>query len=47
MQDGRSQAITLGGNASGGTLVLNGATLPFAVIIQGAPPIAGGAVPHH
>lgn len=46
MQDSRSQAITLGGNASGGTLVLNGATLSFAVIIQAAPPAVGGAIPH-
>jgi hypothetical protein len=46
MREGRSQAITLGGTASGGTLVLNGATLSFAVVFQGSPPSVGGAVPH-
>jgi hypothetical protein len=34
MGDGVRQAITLGGSASGGTLVLNGATLPFVVITR-------------
>jgi hypothetical protein len=53
MTQGSRQTITLGGNASGGTLVLNGATLSFAVVFQGAPvpmpppPIAEGVVPHH
>lgn len=46
MLDARSQAVTLGGDASGGTLVLNGATLSFAVVFQGSPPTVGGAVPH-
>ena len=50
MRNGHNQTVTLGGIASGGTLVLNGATLPFAVVFQGAPspppPDAGGPVPH-
>jgi hypothetical protein len=46
MRGGGSQTITLGGTASGGTLVLNGATLSFAVVFQGVP-IGGGVVPHH
>ena len=41
MSNGHSQTITLGG--AGGTLVLNGATLPFAVT---APNALGGATPH-
>jgi hypothetical protein len=41
MSNGHSQTITLGG--AGGTLVLNGATLPFAVT---APNTLGGATPH-
>lgn len=41
MRNGQSQTITLGG--SGGTLVLNGATLSFAVT---APNSLGGATPH-
>jgi hypothetical protein len=41
MHDGKSQTITLGG--AGGTLVLNGATLSFAVT---APNTVGGATPH-
>ncbi len=46
MRDSRSQAVTLGGTASGGTLVLNGATLPFAVVFYGSGPRVGGPVPH-
>jgi hypothetical protein len=41
MRNGQSQTITLGG--AGGTLVLNGATLSFAVT---APNTLGGATPH-
>ena len=41
MRNGQSQTITLGG--AGGTLVLNGATLPFAVT---APNSLGGPTPH-
>jgi hypothetical protein len=41
MHNGQSQTITLGG--AGGTLVLNGATLPFAVT---GPNSLGGATPH-
>ena len=41
MRNGQSQTITLGG--AGGTLVLNGATLAFAVT---APNTLGGATPH-
>jgi hypothetical protein len=41
MHNGQSQTITLGG--AGGTLVLNGATLPFAVT---SPNTLGGATPH-
>jgi hypothetical protein len=46
MRDGHSQTITLGGTASGGTLVLNGATLSFAVLCQQYPPMVGGSAPH-
>jgi hypothetical protein len=41
MANGHSQTVTLGG--PGGTLVLNGATLPFAVT---GPAAIGGATPH-
>ena len=41
MQSGHSQTITLGG--AGGTLVLNGATLSFAVT---GPAAIGGSTPH-
>ena len=41
MHSGQSQTITLGG--AGGTLVLNGATLPFAVT---SPNSLGGPTPH-
>jgi hypothetical protein len=41
MHSGKSQTITLGG--AGGTLVLNGATLSFAVT---SPAGVGGATPH-
>jgi hypothetical protein len=41
MHSGQSQTITLGG--AGGTLVLNGATLSFAVT---SPAGVGGATPH-
>jgi hypothetical protein len=40
MRDGHSQTVTLAG---GGTLVLNGATLSFAVVKPGA---VGGSEPH-
>jgi len=40
MRSGQSQTITL---AAGGTLVLNGATLPFAVT---GPAAIGGSTPH-
>ena len=40
MRNGQSQTITLG---AGGTLVLNGATLPFAVT---GPAAIGGSTPH-
>jgi hypothetical protein len=46
MHDGHTQTITLGGNASGGTLVLNGATLSFVVLCAQNPPAVGGATPH-
>jgi hypothetical protein len=42
MRNSQSQAITLGG--AGGTLVLNGATLPFVVV--GGPIGIGGSMPH-
>jgi len=47
MGNSGSQAVTLGGTASGGTLVLNGATLPFAVVFQASAPMPGdgGASP--
>jgi hypothetical protein len=41
MRNSQSQTITLGG--AGGTLVLNGATLSFAVT---APNTLGGPTPH-
>jgi hypothetical protein len=41
MRNGQSQTITLGG--AGGTLILNGATLSFAVT---GPAAIGGATPH-
>jgi hypothetical protein len=41
MRNGQSQTITLGG--AGGTLVLNGATLSFAVT---SPAGVGGSTPH-
>jgi hypothetical protein len=41
MREGHSLSITLGG--SGGTLVLNGATLSFVVVQGGA--LGGGATP--
>jgi hypothetical protein len=43
MRDGGSQTITLGGASSGGALVLNGATLSFAVLLQASAPEAGDA----
>jgi hypothetical protein len=42
MRNGQSQTITLG--AAGGTLVLNGATLTFAVLAPIG--VVGGATPH-
>lgn len=44
MGEGQSQTVALGGIASGGTLMLNGATLSF-VVLQGATDSGGGAVP--
>jgi hypothetical protein len=41
MRNGHSQTVILGG--AGGTLVLNGATLSFAVT---APNTLGGSTPH-
>jgi hypothetical protein len=46
MHAGHTQTIALGGSASGGTLVLNGATLSFVVLCQQNPPSVGGPVPH-
>jgi hypothetical protein len=46
MSQGSRQSITLGGTASGGTLVLNGATLSFAFVLFGDPPSVGDSVPH-
>ena len=43
MRDGRIQAVTLDG---GGTLVLSGATLPFAVLVPQYQPVVGGVIPH-
>jgi len=42
MRDGHRQTITL----NSGTLVLNGATLPFAVLCMQYPPEGGGPMPH-
>ena len=42
MQSDHYQTITLNG---GGALVLNGATLPFVVLCQQAPPMVGGPAP--
>ena len=42
MRDGRSLAIPLGGAASGGSLVLNGASLSFVVLCA---PMARGPIP--
>jgi hypothetical protein len=43
MRDGHSQTIDLSDNASHRTLVLDGATLAFAVLCQQAPPpVVGG-----
>jgi hypothetical protein len=44
MGEGQSQTVALGGISSGGTLVLNGATLSF-VVLCGATGSGGGAVP--
>ena len=46
MQSGHTQTITLGGTPSGGALVLNGATLSFAVLVT--PIVLGivGPMPH-
>jgi hypothetical protein len=46
MRDGHSQTVALGGSSSGGTLVLNGATLSFVVLCWQNPPAVGGATPH-
>jgi hypothetical protein len=46
MRNGHSQTVTLGGNAAGGTLVLNGATLPFAVLCQQWPQAVGESSAH-
>jgi hypothetical protein len=42
MQSGHGQTIALNG---GGALVLNGATLPFVVLCQQAPPMVGAPAP--
>jgi hypothetical protein len=42
MQGGHIQTVALNG---GGTLVLNGATLSFAVLVMQYPPVAGGSRP--
>lgn len=42
MHDGRRQAVAL----ASGTLVLNGATLAFAVVAPANPPAVGDSVPH-
>jgi hypothetical protein len=46
MRSGHSQAVTLGGSDSGGTLVLNGATLSFAVLVTPIVLGIGGSMPH-
>jgi hypothetical protein len=46
MHAGHIQTVALGGNAAGGTLVLNDATLSFVVLCQQNPPAIGGPVPH-
>ena len=46
MGGGNTQVVALGGTTSGGTLVLNGATLSFVVLCQQNPPAVGGPVPH-
>lgn len=46
MRDGHSQTFALGGSASGGALVLNGATLSYVVLCLQTPPRVGGSVPH-
>ncbi len=43
MRSGDTQAITLTG---GGTLVINGATLSFVVLVSGPPMAGGGTMPH-
>jgi len=42
MGGGNTQVVALGGTASGGTLVLNGATLSFAVLCQQSQPVTTG-----
>jgi hypothetical protein len=46
MRSGHSQAVTLGGTASGGVLVLNGATLSFVVLCEAIVLGVGGSMPH-
>jgi hypothetical protein len=46
MHDGHIQTIALGGDASGGTLVLDGATASFVVLCQPYPPLTKGSTPH-
>jgi hypothetical protein len=43
MRTGHNQSIILSG---GGTLVLNGGTLSFAVLCEAIPPSVGGSMPH-
>ena len=44
MSEGNTQVVALGGTTSGGTLVLNGATLSFAVLCQQYQPGTTGPV---
>ena len=46
MRSGHSLSVTLGGSASGGTLVLDGATLSFVVLCQPIVLGVGGSMPH-
>jgi len=46
MRSGHCQNITLGGSASGGTLVLTGATLSFVVLVTPIVLGVGGSVGH-
>jgi len=46
MRDGRSLTITVRSDAPHRTLVLDGATLAFAVLCQQWPPVVADAEPH-